>query len=170
MYVCGCTLEYLVFASLRSSPLTGIQKAASCCFIAVGQSSRVPLQASQSSLFMKLIKVAGSGPSFLPSAQLGWPLMEKTARSWEKFLCCRGQWYIPSSRCSWEPLLSYSYSCVLVCLIFSRSLSPPPFFSGCICLISQGTGLFLNKTAFMWEVRRFFSGTYWHSTSFCASA
>lgn len=50
------------------------RRAMSCCFIALGQSYRVPLQVSQSSLFMKLIKVAGSGPSFLPysSDDLRW--------------------------------------------------------------------------------------------------
>lgn len=54
------TLSLLRYALLSD----GHWRAVSCCFIAVGQSYRVPLQASQSSLFMKLIKVAGSGPSF----------------------------------------------------------------------------------------------------------
>lgn len=54
------TLSLLRYALLSDRH----RRAMSCCFIAVGQSYRVPLQASQSSLFMKLIKVAGSGPSF----------------------------------------------------------------------------------------------------------
>lgn len=56
------TLSLLCYALLSDRD----RRAMSCCFIAVGQSYRVPLQASQSSLFMKLIKIAGSGPSFLP--------------------------------------------------------------------------------------------------------
>lgn len=54
------TLSLLRYALLSDRH----RRAVSCCFIAVGQSYRVPLQASQSSLFMKLIKVAGSGLSF----------------------------------------------------------------------------------------------------------
>lgn len=144
---CTCVAAHWNILSLLCYALLSDRdrRAMSCCFIAVGQSYKVPLQASQSSLFLKLIKIAGSGPSFLPHSLCD--LFSLLAVVWKLF--CRALFLVFS-------FVSFSLVLCLVLLFF-------------FCLISQGTALCLNKTAFMWEERHFFNGPYWHRTSYCAT-
>lgn len=76
---------------------------------------------------MKLIKIAGSGPSFLPysSDDLRWRRQLDLGKS--SFVSSVSDIFSLLAL-SVEALLLCSYSRILICLIFTRALSPSPVF------------------------------------------
>lgn len=157
-----CTPEYLVSASLRSSLWQASESSVLLLYCCGAE-----LQSSSSGLTEFIIYEVNKGCwkwAFLPHS-LG------------DLRCKRqlglGKSYFVNAVSDIFSLLAvvgnlFCRALILICLIFTRSLFSPLLY-GCICPISQGTSLCLNKMAFTWEERRFFNSPYWHSTSFCAT-